>query len=238
MTSACSCFMRCTAGATRHWWRRPSRCTCTSTRHAGKASRHGRGGARELRRDPRIAGELAPPAQWARARRAAPELTGPDSCPRSSTTSSAATRSRWSPAGWWREYGFDQATIVRIAREAGYTTGMVAHYFDTKQDIIIAALRLILRRIEERLTAECRGRCRICWRCSTEALPVDEHALHRVRVLDRLLGPGVRGQAAEAHQRLGASRVHAPVRALSRARLAGLGATGRRRCASRCCARS
>jgi TetR/AcrR family transcriptional regulator, transcriptional repressor of bet genes len=50
------------------------------------------------------------------------------------------------------EYGFDQATIVRIAREAGYTTGMVAHYYDTKQEIIIAALRLILRRIEERLT--------------------------------------------------------------------------------------
>ncbi|MGH8277414.1 MAG: TetR family transcriptional regulator, partial [Steroidobacteraceae bacterium] len=40
-------------------------------------------------------------------------------------------------------HGFDQATIVRIAREAGYTTGMVAHYFDTKQQIIIAALRLI-----------------------------------------------------------------------------------------------
>src|SRR5438552_9568935 len=52
------------------------------------------------------------------------------------------------------ENGFDQATIVRIAREAGYTTGMVAHYFDTKQDIIIAALRLILRRIEERLTRQ------------------------------------------------------------------------------------
>jgi AcrR family transcriptional regulator len=50
------------------------------------------------------------------------------------------------------DYGFDQATVVRIAREAGYTTGMVAHYFDTKQDIIIAALRLILRRIDERLT--------------------------------------------------------------------------------------
>ena len=42
---------------------------------------------------------------------------------------------------------------MRIAREAGYTTGMVAHYFDTKQDIIVAALRLILRRIEERLHA-------------------------------------------------------------------------------------
>jgi TetR/AcrR family transcriptional repressor of bet genes len=49
------------------------------------------------------------------------------------------------------EYGFRQATIARIARSAGYTTGMVAHYYDSKQDIILAALRLILKRIEERL---------------------------------------------------------------------------------------
>ena len=72
------------------------------------------------------------------------------------------------------EYGFEQATIVRIAREAGYTTGMVAHYFDTKQDIIIAALRLILRRIEERLTpASAPGRPDLL-ALLTEALPVDE----------------------------------------------------------------
>lgn len=72
------------------------------------------------------------------------------------------------------EHGFDQTTIVRIAREAGYTTGMVAHYFDSKQEIIIAALRLILRRIEERLTPPTTG-------CTepdllallTEALPID-----------------------------------------------------------------
>src|ERR1700732_1122016 len=48
-------------------------------------------------------------------------------------------------------HGFDQASMVRIAREAGYTTGMLAHYFESKQDIIIAALRLILKRIDERL---------------------------------------------------------------------------------------
>ena len=51
------------------------------------------------------------------------------------------------------EHGFEKASMVRIARAAGYTTGMLAHYFDSKQDIIIAALRLILRRIEERLHA-------------------------------------------------------------------------------------
>jgi TetR/AcrR family transcriptional repressor of bet genes len=67
------------------------------------------------------------------------------------------------------ENGFDQATIVRIAREAGYTTGMVAHYFDTKQDIVIAALRLILRRIEERLTKPATELLAVL----SEALPVD-----------------------------------------------------------------
>jgi len=71
------------------------------------------------------------------------------------------------------EHGFDQATIVRIAREAGYTTGMVAHYFDTKQEIVIAALRLILRRIEERLTRP-PGNADLLTLLA-EALPVDEH---------------------------------------------------------------
>lgn len=72
------------------------------------------------------------------------------------------------------DYGFDQATVVRIAREAGYTTGMVAHYFDTKQDIIIAALRLILRRIEERLTPAAGQPRQDLLLLLTEALPVDQ----------------------------------------------------------------
>jgi AcrR family transcriptional regulator len=71
------------------------------------------------------------------------------------------------------EYGFEQATIVRIAREAGYTTGMVAHYFDTKQDIIIAALRLILQRIEARLTRPATGPQPQLLAVLTEALPID-----------------------------------------------------------------
>jgi TetR/AcrR family transcriptional regulator, transcriptional repressor of bet genes len=50
------------------------------------------------------------------------------------------------------KHGFERATVAHIASAAGYTTGMVAHYFKSKQDIILAALRLILRRIETRLT--------------------------------------------------------------------------------------
>lgn len=73
------------------------------------------------------------------------------------------------------EHGFDQATILRIAREAGYTTGMVAHYYDTKQEIVIAALRLILRRIEERLTRPAGDAAPDLLTVLTEALPIDEH---------------------------------------------------------------
>jgi TetR/AcrR family transcriptional repressor of bet genes len=73
------------------------------------------------------------------------------------------------------ERGFEQASMVRIAREAGYTTGMLAHYFESKQDIIIAALRLILRRIDERLSRPLRQGTRPdLLELLIEALPVDE----------------------------------------------------------------
>jgi AcrR family transcriptional regulator len=70
--------------------------------------------------------------------------------------------------------GFDGASMVRIAREAGSTTGMLAHYFDSKQDIIRAALRLILRRIEERLSRPPEGDTRPdLLELLLEALPID-----------------------------------------------------------------
>jgi TetR/AcrR family transcriptional regulator, transcriptional repressor of bet genes len=73
------------------------------------------------------------------------------------------------------ERGFEQASMVRIAREAGYTTGMLAHYFESKQDIIIAALRLILRRIDERLSRPLQQGMRPdLLGLLIEALPVDE----------------------------------------------------------------
>jgi AcrR family transcriptional regulator len=70
-------------------------------------------------------------------------------------------------------YGFEQATVARIARAAGYTTGMVAHYFESKQEIILAALRLMLLRIEERLTRERNGGEANLLDVLSEALPID-----------------------------------------------------------------
>ena len=71
------------------------------------------------------------------------------------------------------QYGFEQATVARIARAAGYTTGMVAHYYESKQDIILAALRLILLRIEERLTRERAGGEADLLDVLSEALAID-----------------------------------------------------------------
>jgi AcrR family transcriptional regulator len=68
-------------------------------------------------------------------------------------------------------HGFEHATVVRIAREAGYTTGMIAHYFDSKQEIILAALRLMLRRMDERL-ARPAGDARLL-ELLGESLPLD-----------------------------------------------------------------
>jgi AcrR family transcriptional regulator len=70
-------------------------------------------------------------------------------------------------------HGFEQATVVRIARAAGYTTGMLAHYFDSKQQIILAALRLIMRRMEQRLTRPDQGREAGLLTVLSEALPID-----------------------------------------------------------------
>jgi TetR/AcrR family transcriptional repressor of bet genes len=70
-------------------------------------------------------------------------------------------------------YGFEQATVARIARAAGYTTGMVAHYYESKQEIILAALRLMLLRIEQRLTRERETREANLLDVLSEALAID-----------------------------------------------------------------
>ena len=70
-------------------------------------------------------------------------------------------------------HGFEQATVARIARAAGYTTGMVAHYYESKQEIILAALRLMLLRIEQRLTRERETREANLLDVLSEALAID-----------------------------------------------------------------
>lgn len=70
-------------------------------------------------------------------------------------------------------HGFEKATVARIARAAGYTTGMVAHYYESKQQIILAALRLMLLRIEQRLTRARDTDEANLLEALSEALPID-----------------------------------------------------------------
>jgi AcrR family transcriptional regulator len=49
--------------------------------------------------------------------------------------------------------GVERLTMSAIAAESGFTTGMVTHYFKRKEDILRAALRVMLERAETRLAA-------------------------------------------------------------------------------------
>ena len=69
--------------------------------------------------------------------------------------------------------GFGRTTVAQIAHEAGYTTGMVAHYFDSKQQIILAALRLILQRMDQRLRQRPADAPADLLGVLCEALPID-----------------------------------------------------------------
>src|SRR5580692_1468139 len=47
--------------------------------------------------------------------------------------------------------GLEAATMRRIAQAAGCTTGRVTHYFYSKDDMLVAALREVHRRAAERM---------------------------------------------------------------------------------------
>lgn len=49
--------------------------------------------------------------------------------------------------------GIEAATIRRIAEAAGCTTGRITHYFDAKDDILVAALRAVHRAAAARMEA-------------------------------------------------------------------------------------
>ncbi|MFI6598143.1 TetR/AcrR family transcriptional regulator [Nonomuraea sp. NPDC050536] len=53
--------------------------------------------------------------------------------------------------------GLDAATTRAIAKEAGYSNGVLAHYFADKDEILLSALRQSHQRIRERLTRKVDG---------------------------------------------------------------------------------
>ncbi|WP_336206166.1 TetR/AcrR family transcriptional regulator [Nonomuraea sp. LPB2021202275-12-8] len=53
--------------------------------------------------------------------------------------------------------GIDAATTRAIAKEAGYSNGVLAHYFADKDEILLSALRQSHQRIRERLARKVDG---------------------------------------------------------------------------------
>jgi AcrR family transcriptional regulator len=80
--------------------------------------------------------------------------------------------------------GMAGATMREIAREASVSTGILAHYFADKEDLLGFALRLSHRRVYERIGARTEGLTGLAaLRASMlEALPMDEERLLEAQI--------------------------------------------------------
>lgn len=80
--------------------------------------------------------------------------------------------------------GMVGATMREIAREAGVSTGILAHYFKDKEDLLGFSLRLSHRRIYERFSAGTQGLVGLAALrvIMLEALPLDQERLLEAQI--------------------------------------------------------
>jgi len=82
-------------------------------------------------------------------------------------------------------YGLDGATLRRIADVAGCTTGRITHYFDSRDQLVISALRSCFFDCNERIQLAIRQRIPTREKLRhviEEALPLDELRLEEWRI--------------------------------------------------------
>jgi AcrR family transcriptional regulator len=90
-------------------------------------------------------------------------------------------------AATWRvidRHGLDEATTRRIAEEAGYSNGVLAHYFRDKDDILVQALTLAHAHVRARAAVALRDRTGLAALRAVveEALPLDAERLLEARI--------------------------------------------------------
>lgn len=80
--------------------------------------------------------------------------------------------------------GLHEATTRRIAEEAGYSNGVLAHYFADKDDILVSSLQMAHARVRERMrqAVELRSGLDALREVILEALPIDEDRLLEARL--------------------------------------------------------
>jgi AcrR family transcriptional regulator len=99
--------------------------------------------------------------------------------------------------------GLGAATMRRIAEAAGCTTGLVTHYFKTKGEILIAALREVHEAAGRRMRARIEGRSGLSALESVlhEALPLDGQRVEEWRVWLTFWGQALSSRALITEQR-------------------------------------
>ncbi len=92
--------------------------------------------------------------------------------------------------------GMEGATMRTIAKETGWSTGVLAHYFDDKDDIIGSALRLAYERIAARWDAKLEGLRGIAalHELVLDNLPLDEERELETKLLMNYWSRVIRGQ--------------------------------------------
>jgi AcrR family transcriptional regulator len=88
--------------------------------------------------------------------------------------------------------GLDAASVRAVAAEAGWSTGVLAHYFVDKDELLVAALRLAIERALERARPHLRrgGRAGLAG-ALLEAMPLDDERRAEVRLWFTLVGRAV-----------------------------------------------
>lgn len=122
-------------------------------------------------------------------------------------------------AATWRvidRVGLDEATTRRIAQEAGYSNGVLAHYFIDKDDILVSALKLAHAHVRARIVTVTQGRTGLAALRAVieEALPLDAERLLEARIEFSFLGRALNAPKLRA--------VHEDELALFRGHLKGL----------------
>ncbi|MCL6437567.1 MAG: TetR family transcriptional regulator [Rubrobacteraceae bacterium] len=98
--------------------------------------------------------------------------------------------------------GLEAATVREIASEAGYSTGVLAHYFEDKDAVLLHALHLSIERAVGRFEREAREKEGIeaLRTVLLEALPLDEERAEEMRVWLEFWGRAARDEALRAEQ--------------------------------------
>ncbi|MFI7635646.1 TetR/AcrR family transcriptional regulator [Nonomuraea sp. NPDC049400] len=120
--------------------------------------------------------------------------------------------------------GIDAATTRAIAKEAGYSNGVLAHYFADKDEILLSALRQSHQRIRDRLTSKVEGVTGLAAlrELLLDNLPLDAERTQETRLEVSFWSRSLASERLAEVQRTEAGELRAAVRdLLGQARAAG-----------------